>query len=343
MNRLFVCLAALFAAACAPTVDLLSAHTTSPAIPACSLSDGDRAWIQEALNAWRLTSQEITRAQVASNVTAVFFDGSWVLTSPNALTSTASSPVIWRAEQHGDTVTLPNGSVLPVGVVSFARFGSKDNEASFFVMSTPSIWRAGGVDNVGIGLEMMMTAVLQHEASHVLQAATYGARVTALAEANQLPESFNDDSMQEDFGDNADFSASVARETELFFAAAAADDDQTAWRLAREARAMMKARAARWFVEDKAYYSDAEDLWLTLEGSGQWAGYQWLVHPEGAGQPASTALEHFGRRGRWWSQNEGLAIALTLDRLGVHDWPAHAFGDGAQTFLQMLDAALDLP
>ncbi len=207
-------------------------------------------------------------------------------------------------------------------------------------MSTPSVWRAGGVDNPGIGLETMMVAVLLHEGSHVVQAATYGERIGALAERNQLPESFDDDSMQREFESNADFSASVVRETDLFFAAAAASDDATALRLAREARDMMKARAARWFVGEKAFWLEAEDLWLTFEGSGQWAGYQWVIHPHGANAAADVALPNFARRSRWWSQNEGLAIALVLDRLGGPSWKRHAFGDGAQTLLEMLDAAL---
>ncbi len=332
-----LCLAAFFLAACAPTVDPRVTNATPPAVPVCAVSAADRDWIQKALEAWRVTSQKITRAPVAGNVTAVFFDGACTLTSPNALTAAAGGAIIWKAAQHAAMVTLPNGDEMPVGVTSFA---SPDKEGSFFVMSTPSVWRAGGVDNAGLGLETMMVAVLQHEASHVAQRATYGARIGALAEANHLPESFNDDSLQEVFGANADFSESVARETDLFFEAAAARDDKTALQLARQARAMMKARAARWFVGDRAYFLNAEDLWLSLEGSGQWAGYQWLIHPRGASVDVSIATPHFARRSSWWSQNEGLAIALTLDRLGARDWPLRAFGDGRQTFLQMLDAHL---
>ena len=46
-------------------------------------------------------------------------------------------------------------------------------------------------------------------------------------------------------------------------------------------------------------------------------------------------------RSRWWSQNEGLAIALTLDRLGPAHWHEVAFGASGQTaLLDMLDATL---
>jgi len=289
------------------------------------------------MDAWRLSSREITRLQIRGDFRAVLFDGNCTLTSDNALTSPKPGAAVWQATPHSDVVTLPNGQKIPTSVISFA---SALQGAPFFVMSTPSVWRANGVDNPGIGLETMMVAVLLHEASHVVQATTYGRRIGMIAERNNLPESFNDDSLQEDFKGNAEFAQSVARETDLFFQAAAANDDQTAMRLARQARNMMKARAARWFVGDKSYYVEAEDLWLTMEGSGQWAGYRWLVHPRGGAQPTDVALTNFARRGGWWSQIQGLAIALTLDRLGADGWTRHAFGDGSQTLLEMLDAQL---
>ena len=84
------------------------------------------------------------------------------------------------------------------------------------------------------------------------------------------------------------------------------------------------------------------DVWLTFEGSGQWAGYQWLVHPSGGNIDAELA-RRAAMRSRWWSQNEGLAIALTLDRIGPENWSDVAFGDGSQTLLEMLDVALGAP
>jgi hypothetical protein len=103
----------------------------------------------------------------------------------------------------------------------------------------------------------------------------------------------------------------------------------------------MRARAARWFTGRDAYWTRAEDLWLTFEGAGQWAGYQWVIHPRGAGVPVAVALTDFARRSRWWSQKQGLAIFLALDRVAGPGWKRHAFGDGARTALEMLDDALE--
>jgi hypothetical protein len=257
------------------------------------------------------------------------------LTSPDALNSDAR--VAWRAVPHAGKVTLPNGDQVPVGATSFVQ-GADDG--LFLVMSTPSVWRAGGVDGRSMGLESMMVAVLLHEGSHVSQGGTYGARMSALAERHELPESFNDDSIQKRFKDDADFSISVSRETELFFQAAAADDDAIALRLAREARSLMRARHQRFFTGEDDYLAEAEDIWLTMEGSGQWAGYKWAVNSKGGGMQAADVMTEYVRGGGWWSQSEGFALAMAVDRIVGPGWKRHAFGDGARTLLEMLDLAL---
>lgn len=333
MVRVSLLAAALVLASCSTTA---VAPPPPAQAPACDVSGADRAWIERALTAWRYTKREITHIETGRTFQAIFFDGACVLTSDNALTSDDASVVTWSATPHQGAITLPGGGEMPAGVTSFA---SGEGDVAFFVMSTPSVWSAGGVPPGPLGLETLMVAVLLHEGSHVAQAATYGAAINAIAQANNLSDDFNDDTMQHEFGETPEFAASVERETQLFLESAAAPDDATARRLAREARAMMQARAARWFVGDKAYYAEAEDIWLTFEGSGQWAGYHWLVDPNGGAFADEAVYPGFAIRSRWWSQKQGFAIAHALDRLDP-DWALTAFGDGSHTMLQMLDAAL---
>jgi hypothetical protein len=206
-------------------------------------------------------------------------------------------------------------------------------------MSTPSVWGAGGVRGDPLSLDDLMTFVMLHEGSHVVQSPTYGRRIGAIAERYGLPDSINDDTMQHDFGSIAEFSASVQRETDLLLQASNAADDAEALGLAREARDLMRARAVRFFTGEYEHYNQLEDVWLTFEGSGQWAGYGWVTHPQGLNLDHDLA-RRAAMRSRWWSQNEGLALALALDRLGPEGWQRVAFGDGARTLVEMLDERL---
>lgn len=329
--RTLITAAALALAACATA-------PPPPAAPACSISAEDRAWIDASLEAWRFTAREITGVAAVRAFDAVFFDDDCVLTSANAFSAARAADVTWTATSHAGEITLPDGQAMPAGVTSFA---SAEGDRAFFVMSTPSIWRAAGVSNNALGLETMMTGVLLHEGSHVAQFGSYGAGIAAIVDASDLPDDdINDDMIQHRFGGDPEFTASVERETELFLQITATRDQAEALRLAREARALMRARHARWFTGDDAYLASAEDTWLTLEGSGQWVAYQWLVHPSGGGVESDVAMANFARRGRWWSQKEGIALAFVVDRLAGFDWKRHAFGDGELTLVQMLDAVL---
>ena len=334
-SLLLIALAAL--AGIAALAGNRAAHAAPATQPDCAFSGADQAWLERALAAWQFTSRELTGLVQRGDFKGIFFDAGCVRSSDSALTLGGGTHAAWTAARHGGQVTLPDGSQIPAGVTSFSR---ASGGSVYFVMSTPSVWRAGGVSGGEIGLETMMVAVLLHEGSHVAQGATYGHRMEVLAERYHLPESFNDDSLQQRFQPDAAFSASVARETDLLFQAALAPDRAEALRLTREARTLMRAREDRYFVGDDAYYRDAEDIWLTMEGSGQWAGYQWVISPRGAAMPVSVAIPNFARRSRWWSQNEGLGLFLALDRLAGHGWKRHVYGDGAGTILQLLDAAL---
>src|SRR5207247_8412404 len=123
----------------------------------------------------------------------------------------------------------------------------------------------------------------------------------------------------------AGFTAAYERERDLLFAAYAADSMGEARRLAGEALEAMNGRRAQFYTGADAVYADAEDLFLTMEGTGQYAAYAWLSDPRGAALHADEALTFIRRGGRRWSQDEGLALFLVLQRLGV-DWPAAAFG-----------------
>jgi hypothetical protein len=310
----------------------LSACASAPATPACTLPEGDRAWVDRALEAWHFTSREITGIGSVEGFEAVFFSGDCVITSSNALSTANAREASWTATPHQGTITLPDGTEMEAGVTSYV---SGEKGLTYFVMSTPSVWQAAGIPE-GPG---NLIPVLLHEGSHVAQIKPYGPRLGALIEKNKLPDSFNDNAVQERFRDDQEFATSVKEETRLFIEAARTKDDAEARTLARKGMQLLRARQAKWSVGEDAYLVEAEDLWLTFEGAGQWTAYAWLVHPNGAAQPPPTIIERF-LNGRHWSQTEGFAIVMALDRVAGPEWKRHAFGDGERTVLEMLDDAL---
>lgn len=300
----------------------------------CGLSSNDQAWLDEALRAWDHSLATAAETAPPGNVQVIIFDDDCKLSSRTALTG---GEKVWTAEPHTGELLLPDGKKLPIQVASFA---APAPDGPFFVMAAPSIWEAAGVESVELGLRQLMTAVLLHEAAHVLQFPTYGSRISRLAATHGLPDDFSDDSIQKQFEAQVDFTSSISRETELLLAASAAADRTDALRFAAEARLLAQARHDRWFIGEFAYLAEAEDVWLTLEGSGQWLGYRWLMDRNGGGHSSKVAAHAFGLRGGAWSQRHGFAHFVALERLTGPKWRKRAFGDGDKTIGEMLDQAL---
>jgi len=142
-----------------------------PQLPAeCSVSEADRLWIDHSLEAWRFASREIAGIRVVPDVQAILFSGDCVLRSENALRSPTAEGVTWTATAHSGSVSLPDGSEVPVGVTSYASGGKG---SLFFVMATPTIWTAAGI-GAGSSPDTFLIPVLLHEASHIAQIGPYG-------------------------------------------------------------------------------------------------------------------------------------------------------------------------
>ena len=310
----------------------LAAAAAQPASE-CDVSPADRAWLDRSMKAWDYASRRISGIGRVRKIQAIIFDDRCVVTSDTAMNG---GPDHWTGHLHRGTVKLPGGQELKPQVISFAQ---SEASTSHFVMSTPSIWHAANKSGKGTTLENLMTAVIMHEATHVAQMPSYGKRIGAIAERYHLPEEWSDDSIQEQFGKDTGFASSIDRESKLFLAASQAKKRAEAVQLVRSARQMMKARYARWFIGKNAYHAQAEPVWLTLEGSGQWMAYRWLVDPKGAHVPAADVRPAF-INDKWWSQREGFAAFMALERLTGTAWKAQVFHLGQKDVMQMLDEAV---
>ena len=80
------------------------------------------------------------------------------------------------------------------------------------------------------------------------------------------------------------------------------------------------------FTGKRRFYRAFDDIFLTMEGMGQWLAYRHYMSARGGSLDAETALREVRRDGSQWSQDEGLALMLLVDRL-LPNWQARAFRD----------------
>jgi hypothetical protein len=291
------------------------------------MAAADRAWLEGALDIWRKAEPELLALTPQPLPLVAAIDGRCTYLLPQGRFGGA------QATRHTGTAILPDGAEAPIGPIAFAS-----GEGGYFAMSLPSVWRAAGVDSE-VGLERLMNGVLLHEMMHIRQTELANrALADAIAAAGIPDEELNDDIVQERFAGDPDSVAAWSAERDALFAAAAALDDDRARELAARALTLMRERRGRWFTGDKAPFAEIDDVFLTMEGMGQWLIYRYFLSEEGGRLSPQGAQDAVRRNRRWWSQDEGLALILTVDRL-LPGWQSRAFRDPDWRAERLLAAA----
>jgi hypothetical protein len=315
---------------------LLLATPTLAAAADCDLASA-RPWITRWLSAWEMTSRDILKLPEAPAPTIVFFDSACVWTTAPGGAAAQGGPSLhgtnlpWRAFAHDDTLTIPDGSRVPVGLMSFA--GGDKKGGGFFVMAAPSYW-AGRASMNDAGL----TAVFLHEFTHTRQLRGVRHVLGPIDSTWSYPEELDDDAVQKNFGKDSVYAAASMAERDLLERAAKAATTKEARALAKDALAMMKRRHARWFTGRKAEFALLDDTFLSMEGAAQWAAAAWLAHPKGGGLTREEAVAKMLGKRRWWVQDTGLQLFLVVDRL-LPSWPQLVFSDPSMGATELLERA----
>lgn len=313
----------------------LSATPVEP--PPCRFQGEPRAWTAQALASWdRLDRERLQMARPVTPVITLFDQGCAYTLTPDRRGDFAVGQRRYRTRgvPHRGQVPLPDGNRVPAERLAFAS--PLSDGRMFFIMALPSVWRADRSEPRDPNLMAMV--VFMHEFAHSQQAEGLGERIDGLL-ARGLPENSDDDVVQNRFGARAGYAAAYAAERDLYYRAARARDADGARLVLAEAAGATRTRRDRWFTGEEALYGEADDVFLTLEGTGNWAAWTWLIHPQGGRMAPEDATAFIRGGGAHWSQDEGLGIMLALERLSP-DWPRLAFGADGVTADVLVERAL---
>lgn len=282
-------------------------RAATEATAACTMARSDERWLRQVLESWPRVTARYLKAQPLPLPMLVVFDARCSYRS-----TPRASPPRWTASEHKGHVAIPNGPTFPSALqASFYSFGAD----GFLLMSLPSVWQSVAPPSK-IPLDQFVEGIFFHELAHSFQAqATPSVWFLALQQQGFSPENLGDDDVQERFAKDSTYAADYRKERDLLYRAAATPLLADARALTCSALAKMRSRRARYFTGANAGWARVDEVSLTTEGLGQWVAFAWLT--KGRKLRASLVLSKL--RGPFWSQDEGLAIFLVLDRL-VPNW-----------------------
>lgn len=308
---------------------LLAAIPAQAAKPAaaCTMTGQEQSWADGAIQASDYIMEQRLHLPHAPYPTIILFNDRC------RFESAAGNRVHWLGTPHSGKIALGD-ETIDAGVTSFASDDDKTGRR-YFVMALPSVWEAAKVMPPG---DQGLTAVFLHEFSHTRQMTTLAPLFQAASVQFHGPD-LNDDSLQGQFKTDAAYVAVYEKESDLLYRAAAEPDEAAARALARQALALIDARQSRWFTGKDAMWKPYDDIFLTMEGFGQWNGYAWLADPKGGGLAPAAAREKMRGHRKWWSQEEGLALFLVIDRF-VPSWASEAFGSPPKLGIDLLREAV---
>ncbi len=297
-------------------------------------------------SAWKLISKEIYGIDNFKPVEFVLFDEKYVYTTSNISvpggdiikgSNVLNSRYIWKRAIHNGSLTLPDKTIVSVGLMSFASAIEGTNK-SFFVMPLPSFWKTSGIESNEIGLDNLITGVFIHEFSHSQQMQNFGMQMTEYEKLNDFGTDFNDDIIQNLFGKEFTYTQLYNQEVSSFYQAIAETSKKSKVNKIKEGLDLLQQRHNKFFIEKYSALKQIDVFFLTMEGLGQYSMYLWLTNPKGGNLSQKIAIEGVRRNKKWWSQDEGFALFLILEKFSKpQKWAKRMFGNKTESVIKLIN------
>ena len=299
-------------------------------------------------SAWKLVSKDIYQVEKVRPVEFVFFDDKYVY-STSATTVKKGKSVKgcnlmnlsfqWKKSLHNDTIVLPDKSIVPVMLMSFAAEIPTEQNRSFFAMPLPGYWESSGTTSKELGLEKLITGVFIHEFSHSQQMQNFGKKITEFEQQNNFGVEFSDDVVQNIFEKDSNYLKIYNQEVQTLYQSIQNKNLDTV--LVKDGLKLISLRQHEYFKGQYLSLVQIDNFFLTMEGLGQYSMYLWLTHPKGGNIKINTAIEGIRRKKKWWSQDEGFALFLILDKLSKpQSWAKEMFGEKTESVVSLINNQL---
>ena len=288
----------------------------------CALSAADVAWVQIGLSAWERATREFLRVSptplpwiILVNRSCAFHLGATrgrlpprAMAIKNPLRF-ANRAVTVHATGNTPRVWLPRHDMIEAKPLAMASL--YDGARIFLTLALPDLWREEAKAAADPTFDRFSLGIMVHELVHTRQLVAVGNRIDELRRSSAMPVTLDDDIIEKRFKSMPGFPEMLEQERDLLYQASEAPTEWKQRDLARQAVELAQQRRTKYFVGENERYRELEGLFLAMEGVAVWSHYRLaLIEPR---------IVFDRNRITSWSEDEGFALFLTIDRL-VPDW-----------------------
>jgi hypothetical protein len=153
-----------------------------------------------------------------------------------------------------------------------------------------------------------------HELTHTRQLPFVLSTILQIQKDYKLPESIDDNTIENSFGKNDNYKALFLAEKVHLWNAVFDENTDSCIAHVKQAFRVADRRKKEFFTGDSLGYDKLDDIFLSLEGSAMWAQYKLMLRNIPTGMSGKELLAWLLPRTQAWSQEEGLAIFILIDR-----------------------------
>lgn len=295
--------------------------------------------------AWELISKDVFQLKGNEQTWFVFFDTAFVYTT-SPITGQGGDIIdgpqlfgekqVWYKKPHKGALLLPDSSQKKIQMMTYAS-NTKDKEVkAFFVMPLLSFWENEKIDDRGIGLDKFTTGVFTHEFAHTQQLGSldkFGKYFEAYIKKHGT-DNFGDDMMQNIYEKDSIIISLYNKELAAFTIAGIIEENKRKT-ATHDALKIFEDKHKLILNRDQRDLKIIDDIWLTMEGIGQYAMYEYLINPKGGNFSKDKAYNAV--KTKYWSQEEGFAMFYLLAKYKSPElWTSYFFGSNMKTITEVL-------
>lgn len=296
--------------------------------------NADILWMQKVLDNWHYVCLNELDIEVKTLPWIIFYDSSfaWHLNADenmlppyeNTLHSVGFAGTNYQLVRlaHTKSIWVPDRETIPLASAPTTTIPYAQNKKAFFMAPLPSLFHKFATPDQALYLDFLFLGIAIHELTHTRQLPFVLPQLLMLDKTDNR-KSLDDNTVENEFSKSERYRKLYFEEnSHLWNAVFTVNEDSCIAEIERAFK-LIEIRKREFFSGDNQGLGQADEIFLSLEGSAMWAQYRiMLKHTPNPNEQA--LISWLVQQGPAWSQERGLVLFLLIERFSP-DWKYRFF------------------